>query len=86
MKLTMLTASGKVQEAVISPDGKYLAFVVSEKGTRSLWVRHIATSSAVQIIPPSGTIAGGLTFSLDGNYIYYVGQESKGGADFRNIV
>jgi len=85
MKITMMTASGKVQDAVISPDGKYLAYVMAQAGLRSLWVRQIATSSSVQIIPPSDTSYGGLTFSLDGNYICYVREESKGGHQFGTL-
>jgi Tol biopolymer transport system component len=85
MKLTMLTASGKVQHAVISPDGKYLAYVVADAGMQSLWVRQLATSSDVQIIPPSDTPYTGLTFSLDGNYIYYVRQESKQGGTYGTL-
>jgi serine/threonine protein kinase len=52
MRVTTLTATGKVRDAVISPDGKYLAYVVTDAGMQSLWVRHAATSSSVQIVPP----------------------------------
>jgi Tol biopolymer transport system component len=79
MNLTMLTASGKVQEAAISPDGKYLAYIVADAGVRSLWVRQLATSSSVQAIPPSDMSYGDLIFSLDSNYIYYVRHEGSFG-------
>jgi Tol biopolymer transport system component len=39
----------------------------------------------VQIIPPSDAIGGELTFLLDGNYIYYVKEESKGGLTFGTL-
>jgi Tol biopolymer transport system component len=73
----MLTNTGKVRDAVISPDGKYLAYVVAESGLQSLWVRQVATSSAVQIVPPAETGYVGLTFSSDGNYLYYVRKDRK---------
>jgi len=78
MKVTMLTASGKVWDAVTSPDGKYLAYVMADAGMQSLWVRQLATSSSVQIVPPTDASYAGLTFSLDEDYIYYVRQERRG--------
>jgi Tol biopolymer transport system component len=77
MKLTMLTASGKVGHAVISPDGKYLAYVTTDAGLQTLWVRQIASSSSVQVIPPGDASYAGLTFSSDSNYVYYVRYDSK---------
>ena len=86
MKLTMLTATGKVHDAVISPDGKYLAYVVADAGMQSLWVRQTATSSSVQIVPPGeARHHAGLTFSLDGNYIYDVRAETKGSRSFGTL-
>ena len=77
MKVTMLTTTGNVRQAIISPDGKYLAYVEREAGGQSLSVRQIATASTVQIVPPADTSYRGLTFSSDGNYIYYVRADSK---------
>lgn len=80
MKITRLTNSGKVGGASISPDGKYVAYgALDDSGQSSLWVRHVATTSNVQIVPPAGAdvLFGGLTFSLDGNYIYYIRREKS---------
>ena len=86
MKVTMLTATGKVPEAVISPDGKYVAYIVEDAGMESLWVRQTATSSSVQIAPPrEADYNNGLTFSLDGNYIYDVREERKGPRNFGTL-
>jgi serine/threonine protein kinase len=77
-KITRLTNSGKVGAASISPDGKYVAYSASdESGQSSLWVRHVATTSNVQIVPPAGidVIFGGVTFSPDSNYVYYIRTE-----------
>lgn len=75
MTLSQLTTSGDVGPAAISPDGKWLAYVVSGK-QESVWVRQLATGSTVQVIPPSSTIysSGALAFSHDGNYLYCVAQ------------
>ena len=77
MKVTMLTTTGNVRQGIISPDGKYLAYVVEEAGGQSLRVRQIAIASTVQIVPPADTSYKGLTFSSDGNYVYYVRGDSQ---------
>ncbi|MBK9528356.1 MAG: PD40 domain-containing protein [Acidobacteria bacterium] len=81
MKITKLTDTGKAGSAAISPDGKYVVHV-KEDGQQSLWVRHIATGSNVQIIPPAELVYGRTTFSPDGSYIYFI----RRGIGERNYV
>ena len=71
-KLQRLTTSGKASNAAISPDGKWVAHVKSDAGQQSLWLRQVATTSDTQIIPPSLQDYNGITFSKDGNFIFYV--------------
>jgi TolB protein len=71
MKIMRLTNTGKSRLAVISPDGKYVVHVVEGSGKQSMWMRQVATGSNVQTMPPSDGIFGSLTFSRDGNYVYY---------------
>lgn len=80
MRLARLTNSGKVTLAAISPDGRYVVHVVDDNGQQSLWVRQTATQSNVQIVAPSTGRYNGITFSTDGNYIYYVRRDESGGA------
>ncbi|CAN5461695.1 hypothetical protein BH10ACI3_BH10ACI3_27040 [soil metagenome] len=77
MKITKLTDTGKAGSAAISPDGKYVVHVKEDGGQQSLWVRHIATGSNVQIIPPAELVYGRMTFSPDGSYIYFIRKESS---------
>jgi len=79
MKLTKVTSAGNVVqgESAISPDGKYVAYVVEEAGQQSLLVRQVATSSDVQIVPPATTEYNGLTFSPNGDYVYYFVVDNK---------
>jgi eukaryotic-like serine/threonine-protein kinase len=80
MKMVRLTNSGKAGSAAVSPDGKYVAYVTSdEAGQQSLWVRHVATTSNVQVVPPAGVDVtfGTATFSTDGNYIYYIRRDKN---------
>ncbi|MBK5296887.1 MAG: serine/threonine-protein kinase [Vicinamibacteria bacterium] len=69
--LTRLTTTGTAGLAAISDDGRYVAYVVAEEGKQGLWLRQVATSSNVQIVPPADMRFSGVTFSPDGNYVYY---------------
>jgi len=76
VRLTALTSTGTVGDAVISPDGRYLAYTDRVAGKESLWLRQISTrpistTSAVQIVPPSEVDFGSITFSPDGGQLYY---------------
>lgn len=70
--LTRLTHSGKSRMAAISPDGKYVVHVIEDAGKQSLWVRQVTMANNVQIVPPAEAVYLGMTFSGDGNYVYYV--------------
>src|SRR5713226_7124646 len=77
MSVENLTNNGHVSLARISPDGKYLLHVLDENGLQSLWLRHIPTGSNTQVVIPAATRYSGLTFSPDGNYIYFVRREAS---------
>ncbi|HEY3138649.1 MAG TPA: winged helix-turn-helix domain-containing protein, partial [Blastocatellia bacterium] len=85
IKIAKLTNTGKATDAVISPDGKYVAYVAEEGGQRGIWLRQVASSSDIQIVPPSQDWCGGLTFSPDGNYIYYGRNDGKNPAGFYKV-
>ncbi|MEZ5426209.1 MAG: winged helix-turn-helix domain-containing protein [Pyrinomonadaceae bacterium] len=70
-KLTRLTNSGKVECVALSPDGKYLAYVLAESDGNSLWLRQIRTASDIKILSPQKAQFWGLTFSPDGGFIYF---------------
>jgi serine/threonine protein kinase len=70
--ITKMTETGNAGGAAISPDGKYVVHVVKENGTSSLWMRHIATNSNTQIVPPFKADYNDLTFSPDGNHIFFL--------------
>src|SRR2546423_8785304 len=72
MKITKLTSSRNVTDVVISPDGKYIVYDVTEGGRQGLWAKYLPTGSTVQIVPPAEVYAlGSVTFSNDGNFVYY---------------
>ena len=72
MNITLLTNHGKAIDAAISPDGKYFVYVLSDAGKQSLWLRQISASNDTQIVAPAQVGYFGITFSRDGNDVYYV--------------
>jgi len=72
MMMARLTNTGRAREAAISPDGKYVVHAIDDGGRQSLWLRQVAPSNSVQIIPPAEVRYIGLTFSRDGTSLYYV--------------
>lgn len=71
IKLTRLTNSGRVSGANISPDGKYIAYVLGESEGNSLWVQQVGTASNVRLLPPVKAQVYELTFTPDGSHIFY---------------
>jgi serine/threonine protein kinase len=70
--ITQVTNSGKAGLTAISPDGRYVLTVINNKGLQGLWLRNLPTSSDTQVIPPAPASYKSLTFSPDGNYLYFI--------------
>ena len=77
MQITKLTESGTAEDAAISPDGRYVVYALRDGEKEGLWLRQVATRSDVQILPSDTNGFHGLTFSRDGNYIYFVRSDKN---------
>ncbi|MGC2234582.1 MAG: protein kinase [Pyrinomonadaceae bacterium] len=66
-----LPVSGNILNAVISPDGRFVAYVREESGKKSLWLKQVNESSGRELVPPDSKSYGGLSFAPDSNSIYY---------------
>ncbi len=77
MQMTKLTDSGKAELAAIAPDGRYIVYVLVDSEQQSLWVRNVATKSDVQVLAPDAVAFAGLSFSPDGDHIYFVRSDKK---------
>ena len=75
MQIAPLTNNGKAERLSISPDGRYVAWVVRDGEKQSLWVRQVATGSDAQVLAPEEVSFEGVTFSPDGNYLYFIRSE-----------
>ena len=72
-KISTFSTTGNLQ-AVITPDGKYVAYTSETEGKQNIWLRKLETSENIQIVPPSDHNYLGLAISHNGNSLYFVRQ------------
>lgn len=68
---TQLTTTGGVHQAAISPDGKRMVYSSEISGVSSIWVRDIASSESLQIVPDSPEFYFGLSVAPDNSTLYF---------------
>jgi serine/threonine protein kinase len=80
ISVSKLTETGNVTAAAISPDGKYTLALTRNNGLASLWLKNVPTNSNTQVQPPADVYYAndGLSFSPDGNYLYFVRSDPGG--------
>jgi len=72
MAIHSITAGGDSWAAAMSPDGKYVATLRRDSdGRGSLWMRHLPTNSNTEIVAPGDAAVLDLSFSPDGDYVYF---------------
>ena len=72
IKLSRITSSGDVIDSTISPDGKYIVYALSSRSNQSLYIRQVSTANDTEILAPAPVGIFGMTFSPDGDELYYV--------------
>ena len=75
-----LTENGRTLCAAIAPDASRFAYAIEEYGRQSIWLKSFGSDAPAQIVPPSAENDFGgacLTFSSDGNEIYYGVYENE---------
>ena len=78
ISIRKLTTLGNVSDVVISPDGKYVVYDLTEDNKQGLWTKYLPTGSTVSIVPPAEVLSlGATTFSRDGNFVYYVVRDQN---------
>jgi serine/threonine protein kinase len=83
LRFERLHLSGDINEIVISPDGKYVAYSVVETGKHSVHVRELATASDLRVTPVSDSRYSGLSFSPDSTFVYYLENHAETGTLYR---
>lgn len=86
LQMSRATTDGKVAEAAISPDGRYIAYVRREGSIYSLRLRQLVTGDEVQVVAPSEAFLASPSFSSDGDFLHYVSIEPGRNAGWVNRV
>lgn len=84
MKVSQVTTTGNAGAAALSPDRRYIVYVLADGAQESLWVQQLATGSNVQILPPDQVRFVAVSFTPDGNYIMFV-RSDKSTTNFRYL-
>jgi serine/threonine protein kinase/Tol biopolymer transport system component len=83
LRFERLNLSGGISDTTLSPDGKYVASIVTEEGKHTIHITELATASDLRIAPPSEEGYSGLSFSPDGTYVYYIENHAETGTLYR---
>jgi eukaryotic-like serine/threonine-protein kinase len=71
-----LTFNGQVENASISADGKFLAYVLRKPEGLTLHTLSIATGSDVEIVPAGAGCCQSPSFTPSGDYVYFLAEDS----------
>jgi len=85
LKYEQITTYGNVVSATISPDAKQVVYVQENSGQQSVWLVQLATNVNVQLIPPGDSAYNKVSFSHDGNYVYFVRHAENQPSDLYRI-
>jgi len=78
MQISRVTNSGNVGKVSISPDGRYLVYVLRETDGFGLWTRELGTRSDIKILAAQAGDFQGITFSPDGRYLFFARRRPEG--------
>ena len=71
MTIEKVNGLGATINPVMSPDGKLLAYLNLEGPESTIWLRQMATGSAVKVVGPTSNALSNLQFTPDNNFLYY---------------
>ena len=77
-QISRINTDGKVLAPALSPDGKYVAYIAGDPGARSLVVKQVSTEGAITVMPQTNLNLANVTFSAEGDYIYYTQTRPDG--------
>jgi Tol biopolymer transport system component/tRNA A-37 threonylcarbamoyl transferase component Bud32 len=77
VSVDQITQIGNIEIIALSADGRFLAEEKNDKGQRTVWVRNLATNTETQVLGAYGQVYVGLTFSPDGNHLYFTRMSAE---------
>jgi Tol biopolymer transport system component len=75
LRMSVLMSRDDLVVTTLSADGRYLAYVTARERKWSLGVRQVRTGSDVVILPDSESQIRGISFSPDGDYLFYLNRD-----------
>jgi eukaryotic-like serine/threonine-protein kinase len=84
LNIQKLTESGDVDSAAISPDGRFVVYSRQAGEEWSLRIRQTETGGSAGILSPEPQALIALTFSPDGNYLYF-GRADKDAPGYHRL-
>jgi Tol biopolymer transport system component len=75
--ITKVSVANKVFAGRISPDSKYVVYILWSTEGNSLWLKQTATDSSVQVVAPARVSFWAINFSPDSNFLYYVIEDEN---------
>jgi len=73
LRITTFVTSSDIDNAAVSPDGRYVAYTLSSRGSHGLRVKQLVSGSNEIVIEGSHSVLHP-SYSPDGTYLYYVTQ------------
>ncbi|MFN2392752.1 MAG: winged helix-turn-helix domain-containing protein [Pyrinomonadaceae bacterium] len=80
-----LSYSSNIFRARISPDGKYIVYASENQGKQTVWLREMATTTNLQLLPFSDEEYLNLMFSSKSDFIYFVRKPRGASQDQTSI-
>lgn len=72
IRMQRITTTGRALSAAISPDGRYVVYSEDDNGKKSLWLRQLASTNTVQLLPSAPRALLIPEFTPDGSFIDYL--------------
>ena len=72
IRMQRITTSGQALSAGLSPDSRYVVYSQDDNGKKSLWLRQLASTNSVQLLPPAPRAYLIPEFTPDGSFIDYL--------------
>jgi eukaryotic-like serine/threonine-protein kinase len=72
IRMQRITTSGQALSAGLSPDSRYVVYSQDDNGKKSLWLRQLASTNSVQLLPPAPRASLIPEFTPDGSFIDYL--------------
>lgn len=77
VRFQRLTDSGDIIQPTISPNGEMFTFIRVGEREQSVYLKQIGAGGEMQILPPSTRGYGSLSFSPEGNYLYFRERDGR---------